>query len=599
MPSARLCFLAVWISGCGPYAPARAPQLPPLTDNHEMETLERAVAWPHPSTITTMMLVNEYLSGRHHRRGYDYFAARAKAAPEDPLFLTLAGLFQARSADEVALLQRVAWVEDATRKLDRAVTIAKDGGLERYLRGFVLAELPARFGRATSAVADLEWMLAHRAQFPPGLSRGAYAGLAKAYATLGRGAEADDARAHAGAGGSFLSDFAVSATDGFRFGPRELIEPAKGVLIARGYDFADLAFVLTDDGIVAIDGGTTVENVKAALVALRTRTQLPIRHVIVTHAHWDHVGGLAALLEPGTEVIAQSGYAGELENANTASVPFHYFFGARAHGPYTLSPTRLIAERQSLTIGGKRFSFSPVHGGETNDALLVNLPDAGVMFVGDVFMPYFGAPFVNEGSVEGLLETIKVIRDAAPTELVHGHTPLTLNFTLAALEPLSAALTSLLQSTSAAIHDGKPLADTLALDLLPDALRTHPEAVTPFLLMRDNAIKRLYAQRTGYWKANGEGVEVFTAAELGRAVDLVAGGRADAFLHASEALEKRGDFAMALKLATLGLAAHPDDEALRSARAQALADLRAKNQLGNPFKFIVYSEMAGRELPSP
>ncbi len=599
MPFARLCFLAVLISACGPYAPARAPQLPPLTDNHEMATLERTVAWPHPSTITTMMLVNEYLSGRHHRRGYDFFAARAKAAPEEPLFLTLTGLFQARAANEVPLLQRVAWVQDATGKLDRAVTLAKDGGLERYLRGFVLAELPARFGRAASAVSDLEWMLAHRAQFPPGLSRGAYAGLAKAYATLGRRAEADEARARAGASGSFLSDFSVNATDGFRLGPRELIEPAKGVLIARGYDFADLAFVLTDDGIVAIDGGTTVDNVKAALAALRARTKLPIRHVIVTHAHWDHVGGLAALLEPGTEVIAQANYAHELANANAANVPFHYFFGARARGPYTLSPTRLITEPQTLTIGGRRFSLSPVHGGETDDALLVNLPDSGVMFVGDVFMPYFGAPFVNEGSVEGLLETIKIIRDAAPTQLVHGHTPLTVNFTVATLAPLSAALTSLLQTTAAAIHDGKPLADTLALDLVPESLRTHPEAVTPFLLMRDNAIKRLYAQRTGYWKADGEGVEVFTTAELGRAVDLIGGNRADAFLHATAVLEERGDFAMALKLATLGLATHPDDEALRGARAQALSDLRAKYQLGNPFKFIVYSEMAGRALPSP
>ena len=591
--------LAVWLLGCGPYVPARPPQPTSITRNHELETLERAVAWPHPSPPTVLMLANEYLAGRHHRRGYDYFAARAEASVDEPLFVTLAGLFQARLADEVPLLQRVAWVEAAAGKLDRAVAQSHGGGLERFLRGYVLAELPARFGRAGTAVADLEWMLANREQFPPGLSRGAYAGLAKAYATLGRTAEAVAARAKVSPGELLLTDFSVSAEDGFRFGPPELVEPAPGVLVARGYDFADLAFVLTDDGVVAIDGGTTVESTRRALAALRTRTALPIRHVIVTHAHWDHIGGLGALLGPGTDVIAQARFGEELEIANGATVPFHYFFGARAQGPYDFTPTRVVSAPETLTLGGKRFSLHPVHGGETDDALLVHLPDSGVMFVGDVFMPYFGAPFVAEGSVKGLLETIRIIRSMAPTQLIHGHRPLSLNFTVAVLAPLAESLGSLLATTMAAIHDDKPLQETLSLEVLPDSLRTHPDAVVPYLLMRDNLIKRVYAQRTGYWKADGEGLEVFTPAELGRAIDLVAGGREAAFADASAQLERRGDFGMALELAKLGLAAHPDSDRLRRAREQALVGLRAKYQLGNPFKFIIYSEMAGRETAPP
>jgi glyoxylase-like metal-dependent hydrolase (beta-lactamase superfamily II) len=85
--------------------------------------------------------------------------------------------------------------------------------------------------------------------------------------------------------------------------------------------------VLTDAGIVAIDAGTTEATAQAALSALRQRVSAPITHVILTHAHWDHVGGLAALRAPDTRVIAQAGFADELQIVNDTGVPFRYFFG--------------------------------------------------------------------------------------------------------------------------------------------------------------------------------------------------------------------------------------------------------------------------------
>src|SRR4029453_14359880 len=87
-------------------------------------------------------------------------------------------------------------------------------------------------------------------------------------------------------------------------------------------------FVSTDEGIVAIDAGTTEDTARAALQALRRVTSRPITHVILTHAHWDHVGGLEALLESNPRVIAQAAFADELRIVNTTEVPFKYFFGA-------------------------------------------------------------------------------------------------------------------------------------------------------------------------------------------------------------------------------------------------------------------------------
>ena len=51
-----------------------------------------------------------------------------------------------------------------------------------------------------------------------------------------------------------------------------------------------------------------------------------------------------------------------------------------------------------------------------------------VLFVGDILMPYLGAPFTPEGSVDGLLEAIDQVHTLKPVHLLHGHEPLTRTF---------------------------------------------------------------------------------------------------------------------------------------------------------------------------
>src|SRR5947199_7608917 len=118
----------------------------------------------------------------------------------------------------------------------------------------------------------------------------------------------------------------------------------------------------TDDGDVAIDAGTTEDNARAALAELRDVTRQPITHVILTHAHWDHIGGLPGLKEPGTQVIAQASFAQELDIMNATGVPFRYFFGTGAPRRYELRPDHLVASREAMTIGGVEFVLHPVRG---------------------------------------------------------------------------------------------------------------------------------------------------------------------------------------------------------------------------------------------
>src|SRR5262249_8596797 len=144
--------------------------------------------WPSPAVPTILALVGRFIAAGRDRDGYVYFQERAREAPDRPLYLALEGFFQARSAGDVFLLRRTAWVNSAVAKLDSAV--AREPGLPRYFRGVVLAELPASFGKADLAVTDLQWVLDNKDRFPVGLRRSVYRGLARAYTTLGREPEA-------------------------------------------------------------------------------------------------------------------------------------------------------------------------------------------------------------------------------------------------------------------------------------------------------------------------------------------------------------------------------------------------------------------------
>jgi hypothetical protein len=110
-------------------------------------------------------------------------------------------------------------------------------------------------------------------------------------------------------------------------------------------------------------------------------------------------------------------------------------------------------------------------------------------------------------------------------------------------------------------------------------------------------ITRVYHQRTGYWKPDGEGMEVFAPKEWAAALDLLGGKQEEAFVHSAQVLLDRRDDALALKLTDLGLLNYPTSQPLTHLRRQALDRLREQYQQLNPFKFIIYSEWAGAEPP--
>jgi glyoxylase-like metal-dependent hydrolase (beta-lactamase superfamily II) len=567
-----------------------------ITHDRSIESLKSAARWPGADRATTVTLATRLAAARADAEGYRYFSELAGARPGEALPLALAGFFQARLGEDLG--------EDADAalaKLDQAA--ATDLGPPQYFRGLALAGLPPDRKRAEQAIADLEFVLAVRDQFPPMLIRGVYHGLAAAHAMLGQHDQAAEAARKSGLGAApadtrlMFGGFWATTQDGFRFTSPRIFRPEPGIQVAQGYDFSDLAFIATSDGVVAIDAGTTQDRVKAALGDLDLPADAAISHLILTHAHWDHIGGAGALRGPGTQVIAQASFPGGLDREQGDRPRFRYFTGAAGNIPPAVVPDQLISQPTPLTIGGTELVLYPTPGGETSDALMIHLPASGVLFTGDVMMPYLGQPFASEGSPDGLLETLAFIASLRPRLLIHGHSTLTEQFTAEAVAGLKAALTQLRDEVLDGIRDGRALPDILQEASLPAVLRDHPTAVVPYLVIRDHFTERLYHQRTGYWQPDGRGLEPATAAEHAAALDLLAGGSDEPFAAAAATLIGQGDHGLALEtIIRPGLLRHPASITLAGLRRTALHRLMEQNQQFDPFKFLIYAELADAEI---
>src|SRR5215469_7679315 len=167
-----------------------------IIKDHNLEALKEAASWPGADRVSLITLATVLAATGADHDGLSYFAALAASQPDQVLPLTLAGYFQVRAGEDIPA---------GLAKLDDAAS--RDLGPAQYYRGLALASLPAEAGHAEQAVADLEFVLAVRDQFPGNMIRAAYHGLAAAYAALGK----DDLAAKAAAD-SGLSSAAAGRT---------------------------------------------------------------------------------------------------------------------------------------------------------------------------------------------------------------------------------------------------------------------------------------------------------------------------------------------------------------------------------------------------
>lgn len=567
----------------------------PLTQNRELEALVAVSSYASAEDALLMLTAQEFVAARREYEGYVHFRELGRSQPRRKALVSLEGMMQARVADRVPLLRRMAWVKNAIAKLNAGA--ADDSPFGRLVRGLVFAELPARFATARQAVDDLEFCLARRDVFPIDLDRAVFRALGAAYGTLGD-PRADEMTRRAAAGGrdaGIFGNASVDAIAGYRFCEPRLVREAEGVYVAEGFDFSNIIFLVNEAGVVVIDAGTTVDSTRAALAALRQITTAPIRTLILTHPHWDHIGGTAAIREPGVTVIAHADFPDELRRVRAYKEPFQWFFGSGARS-YGVTPDRLVSSEEVLRHGSLEVRLLPAPSGEARGALFVHLPQHDLLVVGDVFMPYVGAPFVSEGSAEGYLAAIAAVRRIGAKRLVHGHPPLTRNWIAEAMPGLEQSLRAAYEHALSAASDARPLADVLAGNFLPPSLRDTPAAVQPYLVVRDHFIRQVYREHGGRWATHADGLTVFTRGEWGAVLDSLAEHDVTRLVRLLDELLANGDAAMAYEIVEAVGARHPKERSLDERRDRAVTQLRERYQSMDPFRSIVYSEEGRRPL---
>ena len=573
-------------------------------------------AGPPQDPQIIVLLMQEYQNSNRRAEGVAHFGelmARYDGAltpPQEVTYLASLGILRAEMAGQVPMVRRAAWVGDTIEILDRARAMGGETAFyPRFATGLIYSQLPALFGKAGQARTDLEWLVENRANAPqPGLMRAVYTALARLYQADGRAEDAAALMALVGNAAGLTTNFSVSPEVGGALHPTQFttIEPDR-VYLVTGAEFTEYHFIVSADGreLISVDAGTTPALAEKAYGIFKQNVPdaPPLTTVFITHAHWDHVGGHRFFreLNPDVTFYGRANYHEQIAvMAASPETPESWFFSA----DFDLNliddyhPDVEIDTPREVTIGGTRFELIPAPGAETLDAMFVHMPEDELLFVGDFIMPFIGAPFVEEGDVDELIAAIDMIGALEPRLLLHGHQPLTANVpTAERLLRLKPHVVWLRDEAMARIRAGVSRADILQENLIPPTIFQDPLSQVFFLALRENIINRLYDQNVGYWEADLTGLDHLGPAEYGAALSRYFDLDDSQIEDAIEAMLAAGDYHLAERIVRWALALRPDQERLQDLQQQAALRLRGKYQAYNPFKFILYSELA--DTPTP
>lgn len=205
--------------------------------------------------------------------------------------------------------------------------------------------------------------------------------------------------------------------------PFTLEQLAPGVYAAIDVDAragANAGFVIGDDGVAIIDSFQYPEAAELLLIEIRKLTALPVRYVINTHHHIDHVAGNGVLKDAGALTVA---HRNVVEWLRTENLKFYEPEQAeeRALVEGLPLPDVLVDDQLTIRLGARRLELRALPGHSGGD-LIVAVPDAQVLFAGDLFWRQV-APSLIDATVSTWIETLEGLRarpDAAALTWVPG-----------------------------------------------------------------------------------------------------------------------------------------------------------------------------------
>jgi quinoprotein relay system zinc metallohydrolase 2 len=247
-----------------------------------------------------------------------------------------------------------------------------------------------------------------------------------------------------------------------------LQEVGPGIHIREGVDeeatvanagaIANIGFVIGHEAVAVMDPGGSLDDGAALRDAIRERTRLPIRYVILSHVHPDHIFGAGAFAvdKPTYVGHARLPYAlaqrGEYYRTRLEKV-----LGEGRAGP-VVEPTLLVKEREDIDLGRRSLSIT-AHGTAHTDCDLSVLDSATrTLLLSDLLFAR-RTPSLD-GSITGWLKELAALKAIPAQRAVPGHGPASVSWP-SGVSDLERYLEVVLRETRQAVAKGLEIGEAV------------------------------------------------------------------------------------------------------------------------------------------